>query len=135
MPIWNIQVWKSTKSNNSKSMMPRVMVLVHCTSTPRDLSAYEISSWIRFELCFGQNSRMKMNKEQWLQKNEILSYGSCVLHFSSMRFIYLWSFMLTPCKVMPRTKKGTDGRTDRQTDGLTDRRTEESITICHPSGA
>jgi len=38
-----IQVWKSTKCNYSKSMMPIVMVLVHCTFPQWDLSSYEIS--------------------------------------------------------------------------------------------
>jgi len=125
-------------------------------------------------------------KNEWKGNNSKsmkLIYGSCAWLFSSMRFIYLWSFMLMPCiilklsswtkfkyeneqraitpkvwnfelwflctallldeiylpmkfhgdafnsfKVMLRTKKGrTDGQTDRQTD--------ESITICHPSGA
>jgi len=40
-----IQDWKWTKGNNSKSMMPRVMVLVHCTSPKWDLSTYEVSCW------------------------------------------------------------------------------------------
>jgi len=39
-----IQVWKSTKSNNSKSITPRVMDLVHCTSPQWDLSTQESSS-------------------------------------------------------------------------------------------
>jgi len=40
-----IQVWKSSKSHNSKSIMPKVMVLVHCTSPQWDLSAYE-TFWV-----------------------------------------------------------------------------------------
>ena len=45
MPTWKIQVWKSTKSNNSKSMKLWVMVHVHCTSPQWDLSTYEVSCW------------------------------------------------------------------------------------------
>ena len=41
-PVKN-QVWKSTNSNNSKSMM-QVLVLEHGTSPQWDLSAYESSS-------------------------------------------------------------------------------------------
>jgi len=37
----------------------------------------------------GQNSSMKINKE--LQKYDAYSYGSCALHFSSMRSICLWN--------------------------------------------
>jgi len=37
----------------------------------------------------GQNSSMKMNKGQLLQKYEALSYGSFALHFYSMRSICL----------------------------------------------
>ena len=75
MPRRKIQVWTSTKSNNSKSMMPE------------------------------------------------MSYGSCALHFSSMRSIYLWSFMMMAYsfEIMLRTKKGrtTDWLRDWQTDGRT----------------
>jgi len=58
--------WKWTNGNSSKSMMPRVMVLVHCTSPKWDLSTYEVSCWCLADLrlCSGQNSIMKMNKVQ-----------------------------------------------------------------------
>ena len=39
------QAWKLTKGNNSKSMMPGVMVIVHCTSPQWDLSTCEVSCW------------------------------------------------------------------------------------------
>jgi len=32
-----IQVGKLTKSNNSKGMMPRVMIIVHCASSQWDI--------------------------------------------------------------------------------------------------
>ena len=67
--------------------MPRIMVLVHCISTQWDQSAYEISSQ-QLEYFF---------LEYFFQKYETLSYGSCSLHFSLMRYIYLLSFMLMPC--------------------------------------
>jgi len=61
-----IQVWKSTKSNNSKNMMPRVMVLVHSTSPQLDLSSYSymLMPCIILKLCSGQNSSTKINKGQ-----------------------------------------------------------------------
>jgi len=58
---------------------------------------------------------MKMNKGQKLQKYEALSYGSCTLHFFSMRSIYLKFHVdaLRSFKVMLQTKKGRiDGRGD-----------------------
>ena len=127
MPIWKIQVWKSTKSNNSKSMMPRVIVLVHCTSTQWDISAYifQISSlntfWVMLRTKLKYEKRAitpkVWNIELWflctaLLLNEI--YLPMKFHVDALH-----SF-----EVMLRTKKG---RTDGQT--------EESITICHPSGA
>ena len=126
MPIWKIQVWKSTKSNNSKSMMPRVIVLVHCTSTQWDLFAYlfQISSlntfWVMLRTKLKYEKRAitpkVWNIELWflctaLLLNEI--YLPMKFHVDALH-----SF-----EVMLRTKKG---RTDGQT--------EESITICHPSG-
>jgi len=55
---------------------------------------------------------MKINKVQWLQKYEALSYGYCALHFSSMRsIIYLWRFMLMPCKVLKLCYGQTRGPT------------------------
>ena len=38
-----IQVWKTTKGNNSKIKQARVMIPVHCTSPLWDLSTHEIS--------------------------------------------------------------------------------------------
>jgi len=35
----------------------------------------------------GQNSSMKINKEQYLLKYDAWGYGSCALHISSMRSI------------------------------------------------
>jgi len=69
---------------------------------------------ILFELRSGQNSRMKMNKGKQLQKYQALSYGSCALHFSSIRSVYLWSVMLMPCIVFSYAPdKKRDGRTSR----------------------
>jgi len=88
-----IQVWKSTQSNYSKTMMPRVMVLVHCTFPQWDLSAYEIHEvsslntfWVMFRTKFYLPMKFHVD----------------VLH----------SF-----KIMLRTKK--DGRTDGLTEGRT----------------
>jgi len=57
-----------------------------------------------------------------LQKYETLSYGSFALYFSSLRFIYLWSFMLMPCILLKfcSGQKGMDRRIDWQTDIPTD---------------
>ena len=51
-----IQVWKSTKSHNSKSMMPRVIFLVHCTCPQWDLSTWSfiLMPCIVLKLCSGQ---------------------------------------------------------------------------------
>jgi len=50
---------------------------------------------------------MKMNKGQYLQKYDAESYGSCALHFSSIRSIYLFHVdALHSFKVMLWTKKG-----------------------------
>jgi len=64
--------------------------------------------------CSGQNSSMKMNKGQDLEKIKTVSYGSWALYFSLMRLIDLWSFMLMPCIVSEicSRQKGTDGQTD-----------------------
>jgi len=125
-----IQLEKSIKS---KSMMPRVMVLVHCTAPQWDLSAYEISS--QFSVSYAPD---KIQEWKWTKDN----------NSKSMK---LWVMVLVQCtspqwdllpmkfyvdalyrfKVIFQTKKGTDGPTDWRMDG----RTDESITICHPLGA
>ena len=61
---------KLTKSNDTKSMMPRGMVLVHCSSM-RSICLWIVKSvaFDSFELCSGQNSRM--NKGQYLKKMKL----------------------------------------------------------------
>ena len=84
------------------------MVLVHRTSPQWDLSTHELS-W--------------MNKGQQLQKNEALGYVSCALHYLLNEIYLPLTFHVDDLhgfKSMLRTKKG---------------RTDESINICHPSGA
>jgi len=53
---------------------------------------------------FKFNAPDKIQVWKWTKGNNsnivTLSYDSCALHFSSMRSIYLWSFMLMPCIVL-----------------------------------
>jgi len=74
---------------------------------------FKSAAWILFELCSGQNSRMKMNKGQLLQKYESLSYGFCALHLNEIYLPMKFHVdALHSFKVMLRIKKGwTDGRT------------------------
>ena len=99
------QVWKSTKSNNSKSMMHSYgscALLLNELYLPMK---FQVSSLITLWVML----RTKFKNEKWTKGNK-----------SNMKFHVdaLHSF-----KVMLQTKKG---RTDRQTD--------KSITMCHPSG-
>ena len=120
------QEWKSTKSNNSKSMMPRVMFLVHCTSSQWDLSTYEIQvAWIFFNYAAD-----KIQERKWTKGNNSKSMKLWVMvlvHSSSMRSIYLWSFMLMLCIVLKLCSGKRDGWTDRQTDGRTNGRTSRFL--------
>ena len=72
-------------------MTARDTVLVHCTSPQWDLSTYE--------------------------NYDSKSYGSCALHFSSMRSIYLWSFSLIPLAIqeLQSGHKNPDARTHART--------------------
>jgi len=139
MPIWKIQVWKSTKSNYSKSMMHRVMVLVHCTS------AQWVNLSIKFQVCswntFWVMLRTKFNneKEQWEITPNVWNFELwflCPALFTNEIYLPMKFHVdaLHNFKVILRTKK--DGQTDgRRTDGRrTDGRMNESIIICHPSG-
>ena len=95
---------------------------------------FQVSSLNMFRVML--RTKFKNEQRAKLQKNEALSYGSCVLHFSSMRSIYLWSFMLMPCIVLKLCSgQKRDGRTDGHTDWQTDRQTSRFNTICHRSGA
>ena len=112
------QEWKSTKSNNSKSMMPRVMVLVHCTSSQWDISTYEIqvsslnNFWVMLQTKFKKENEQRAITPKvccfklWFLCNALLLdeiYLPLKFHVDALH-----SF-----KVMLRTKKGrTDGRTD-----------------------
>ena len=53
----------------------------------RKVKKFKSVAWILFELFSGQNSSMKINKDQLLQKYDAQSNGSCALHFSSIRSI------------------------------------------------
>jgi len=48
---FKVMLWTKFKmGNNSKSMMPRVMVLVHCTSPQWDLSSYHVDALHSFKV-------------------------------------------------------------------------------------
>ena len=142
-----------------------VMVLVHRTSPQWDLPMkFHVDALHSFKVILGQNSSMKISKEQQLQKYYAYSFSSfalhfssmryhyllmkfqvsslntfwvilwtkfkneneqraitpkvwsfelwsCTLHFSSMRYIYLWSFMLMPCIVLKLCSGQKKGQT------------------------
>jgi len=58
------------------------------------LHSFKVMLWTKFKY------------EKWTKTNNSksiilwVSYGSCALHFYSMRSIYLWSNMLMPCIVL-----------------------------------
>ena len=91
--IGQIQVRKSTKSNNSKSTMPRVMVFVHCTFPQCDRSAYEISiQLLGYLLSYADT----IKEWKWTNDNNsksIMPRVMVLMHctFFSMRSISLWN--------------------------------------------
>jgi len=73
-----------------------------------------------------------MNKGQSLQTFELWFLCNALLLNEIYLLMKFHVDALHCCKIMLRTKKG---RLVRRTDGRTDGLTDESITICHPSGA
>ena len=118
------QVWKSTKSNNSISMMPSVMVLVHCTS-PNEIylpMKFQVSSFITFWVML--RTKFKNENEQRAITPKVRSFELWFLCTALLlNEIYLPMKLhveaLNNFQVMLRKKR--DGRTDWQTDGRTSR--------------
>ena len=103
-----IEVWKSTKSNNSKSMMPRVMVLVHCTSPQWDISTYEDGVYALHSLKVKLRTKFKNENEQRAITPKVCSFElwftALLLNETYLPMTFQVSSLNT-FRVMLRTKK------------------------------
>jgi len=116
-----VQIYKNNNTENQqRAITPKVWWFLSTALLLNEiylLMKFQVSSLNTFWVIL----RKKIKNENEHRTYEALSYGSCALHVSSMRSIYLGSFMLMPCIVLNLCSgQKRYGRTNWLTDGFVD---------------